>query len=282
MHILAHRGITERTLHYESTFGAFQDACTAGFGIEADINISSDGVVFIFHDTDTKRLSPSGEVRRFSDLQFHVIQRMFHARNEQACQLHDALSILNHAKGSYGAIHIKSMFQTKTVLRSILKELDKFSQLRKRLLFFDLTVDSATYMKSQNPFLQLSCSVAHEFDIERFNQTVGYTLMSLGQAIEHKDLYNWAWMDEWDLKAKRGYKKLNTHDNFLALRKSGYNIALVGPELHGHTNKGLSEHEDAKSVSAMKKRYAQLIELRPDVICTDFPNLVLSMYEKNS
>ena len=55
---LAHRGYHDRTRGViENTLSAMRAACAAGYGIELDVLLSSDGVPMIFHDDDLDRVT---------------------------------------------------------------------------------------------------------------------------------------------------------------------------------------------------------------------------------
>lgn len=62
----AHRGANNGVIP-ENTFAAFAEAVSLGYHLlETDIHASSDGVPFVFHDADLKRLT--GDPRRLEDL----------------------------------------------------------------------------------------------------------------------------------------------------------------------------------------------------------------------
>ena len=136
------------------------------------------------------------------------------------------------------------------------------------------------YLKERNPKLHLASSVSHQYDIERYNGVVGGTLITIEEAIENKDLFDWVWLDEWDLTDKDGgVKSLYNKENFELLRKNNLKIALVTPELHA-TSPGLlggESHQDAKDHQTLVKRLHEIITLKPDAICTDWPDLVTSL-----
>ena len=60
------------------------------------------------------------------------------------------------------------------------------------------------------------------------------------------------------------------------LSQEGYKIALVTPELHG-TSPGLyggESHKDAKDKETLFKRIKEILSLKPDAVCTDYPEEV--------
>ena len=52
----AHRGLFGRNEIVENTMPAFEEAESAGFGIELDVRLSSDGEIVVFHDSTLERL----------------------------------------------------------------------------------------------------------------------------------------------------------------------------------------------------------------------------------
>jgi len=68
---IAHRGLHHRASGViENTLSAARAAIEKGFAIECDVQLSSDGEVFVFHDDEVDRLtSGSGDFKSFSKLQ---------------------------------------------------------------------------------------------------------------------------------------------------------------------------------------------------------------------
>ena len=57
-HPIAHRGLHDRDRGIiENTSTAFEAAIAGGYGVECDVQLSSDGVPFIFHDDEFERLT---------------------------------------------------------------------------------------------------------------------------------------------------------------------------------------------------------------------------------
>lgn len=55
---IAHRGLHDRERGIiENTSSAFEAAIAGGYGVECDVQLSSDGVPFIFHDDEFERLT---------------------------------------------------------------------------------------------------------------------------------------------------------------------------------------------------------------------------------
>jgi glycerophosphoryl diester phosphodiesterase len=54
---IAHRGLWASGRAPENSLAAFQRACRAGYGIELDVRLSSDGEAMVLHDADLKRMT---------------------------------------------------------------------------------------------------------------------------------------------------------------------------------------------------------------------------------
>ena len=63
---LAHRGLHENPSLPENSLGAFRAAVEAGYGIELDVQLSSDGIPVVFHDQTLERVCGlSGSTRDY-------------------------------------------------------------------------------------------------------------------------------------------------------------------------------------------------------------------------
>ena len=54
---IAHRGLWTTSGPPENSLAAFEAACEGGYGIELDVQLSSDGEAMVFHDTQLARLT---------------------------------------------------------------------------------------------------------------------------------------------------------------------------------------------------------------------------------
>jgi glycerophosphoryl diester phosphodiesterase len=54
---IAHRGLWSKSGPPENSLAAFEAACEAGYGIELDVQLSSDGEAMVFHDSKLERLT---------------------------------------------------------------------------------------------------------------------------------------------------------------------------------------------------------------------------------
>lgn len=256
MYILTHRGLdpTKKPYFPESSRGAFLDQLNRGYGLEFDIQFLDDGNIYISHNVSVDLNSPN------------------------LIYLPELLNLISISSSGLSALHLKYFYQKPDYLDRLLVELEKIDL--ERLVIFDVTIETAKYLKEKNPKLNLAPSVAHEYDIERFNKVVGGTLITIDEVIKNKHLFSWVWLDEWDRSLLNGDNKtLYNKENFEILRKNGFKVVLVMPELHA-TSPGLlggEVHQDAKDMETLIKRMKEIIKLKPNAVCTDWPDLVSSL-----
>jgi glycerophosphoryl diester phosphodiesterase len=277
MQILTHRGLDSGKKEYfaESSCEAFLDQLGRGFGLEFDLQFTKEGEIIISHDFTLDRISGgkiTGPIKNFSRSEI----LSFDFNN---CHLTDLETLL----GAIGktdprpicAVHIKSGSQEQKYLKVLFEKIKGIDP--EKFILFDLKPRAAEYLKSLNQALNLAPSVAHPYDIKRYNKAVGGTLMSVNDAVSYRNLYSWVWLDEWDLSDEGGKKKtFYNAEVFETLRGQGFKISLVTPELHG-SSPGLlggEAHPDAKNKEILTKRFKEILALKPDALCTDYPDLV--------
>lgn len=149
-----------------------------------------------------------------------------------------------------------------------------------KIILFDLKPESAQYIQENTKkHFELAASVAHPYDIDRYNTAVGETLMTVENLLLNP-VFTWAWLDEWDRADKNGgIKSLYSSDIFKKLKDAGIKIAVVSPELHA-TSPGLlggESHPDAQNRETLNQRLSEIIKLEPDAVCTDYPDYVQSL-----
>lgn len=278
MQIITHRGLDPSINDFpiESTREAFVAQLNRGYGLEFDIRFSKDNAMIVSHDNNLKRISGGTDTRDISEIDSAEISSMdFHGNHLiTAPELLDEIE--KKTTGTISAIHLKKSIQSEAYIDRLIaalsgRDLDRF-------ILFDATIEIAKYIKSKNPNISIAASVSHPYDIERYNKLVGETLYSLDELCKHRDLFNWAWLDEWDLADRQGgKKKLLTQETFARLRKAGFKIALVTPELHA-TSPGLlggEKHEDAyPHETRWVNRMEEIVALSPDLVCTDYSDEV--------
>jgi glycerophosphoryl diester phosphodiesterase len=282
MIILTHRGLehSNENFYPESSYESFENQLSRGFGIEFDVNFAKDGII-IFHDSDLNRITNGEDKRLFSELSLSELKEIKFGKNKKGrfATFDEVLELIRKNKSEINALHLKGKYQTERELDILIKVLIKNKDILNKIIIFDVKPEAAEYLKSKIKELHLAPSVAHDYDILRYNSCVGNTLISIEDAIKYKKqgIYNWVWMDEWDTIDENGKeKKFYTKENFERLRKEGYKIALVTPELHT-TSPGLyggESHKDAKTKESLFKRIKEIISIKPDALCTDHPEEV--------
>ena len=251
--VITHRGLDPDREPYfkESSFEAFRDQLKRGYGLEFDVQFSKNGEMIVSHDMNLD--------------QAHLTTLT------KLLELIEKKSV----KGSLSALHLKHQSQTPEKINQILTALKKINH--NKFIIFDVTIESAKYIKNKAPKIQIAGSVSHHYDICRYNSAVGGTLLTLEELIANKKLFSWTWLDEWDRTDKgRKTKSLYNKKTFDKLRKEKIKIALVTPELHA-TSPGLlggESHPDAQNRKKLNKRLAEIVALQPDAICTDYPDYI--------
>ncbi len=255
--VITHRGLDPAKgagYFSESSREAFEDQLARGYGLEFDVRMHEGGLV-VAHDADLSRITRNGSVVSFSDMLTLVAAKQ--------------------APGQVSALHLKHSVQEPEVLERAIEEL-RGADLSK-LIAFDVRIETAKKLKEALPQLMLAPSVAHPYDIERYNSAVGGTLYTAEEAIANRNLFDWVWLDEWDLADKdAGKKTFYKAQTFERLRAVGFNIALVTPELHATSPHllGGESHEDARDHETLMRRIKEIVDLKPNAICTDDPDEV--------
>jgi hypothetical protein len=276
--ILTHRGLDPSKKNYflESSREAFEDQLSRGFGLEFDIRPTKDGGPAIIHDDSLRRISKGKDMRKIEDIPLAELLSMdFHGCH--LIELGTLLALIRDKQSSntLSAIHLKRAVQGSATLDLFLDALKKSDP--KQFIIFDVTLETARYLKEKNPTLALAPSVAHPYDIQRYGAATGNTLYPLTQAIAMKDIFSWVWLDEWDLSDADGKTKtLYNKEVFDVLRTAGFSIGLVSPELHA-SSPGLlggEAHPDARDPVALESAIKKILGLGPDIICTDYPDMV--------
>ncbi len=283
--IITHRGLDPDRAGYfaESSAEAFTDQLARGFGLEFDIQFSSDGVMIAVHDATLSRITGGKDTRKVSEVDSKEILAM----RFDGCRLATVREVLDMIRdfqvaGELSALHLKHLWQDEAHMDLLLKEIRDSGISPANFIIFDAKPEAARYIKGKMPELSLSASVSHPYDIERYNSAVGGTLISLYDIVNMSDVFSWAWLDEWDLAAPNGgKKKLLTKETFKALRKSGISIALVTPELHAKSPGllGGEAHEDGVDSIRLIARFEEIAVLKPDAVCTDHPDIWRSLVD---
>lgn len=276
MMILTHRGLDPDRKPYfgESSREAFSDQLLRGYGVEFDVHITRDKRIVILHDRTLQRISNDSDVRDIRDVPLADILSLSTPGAtlltlEELCEL----LILHTQPGVWSALHLKHEHQNEDDVALIANTLKEVGL--KKCIIFDTTPAVAQQIHQSIPQVPLFASVAHPFDIARYNDAVGGTLMSIETFESHGALYAGAWLDEWDLRDEHGgTKHLYTEDVVRRLKKSSFMTAIVSPELHATSPAllGGESHEDATDMTRLESRWRSIAEHAPDALCTDYPD----------
>lgn len=281
--IITHRGLepSRQNFYSESTMEAFANHLQRGFSIEFDVRFLRDGNIVIVHDATLARITKGQDTRKFEELTLEDVRKVQLSRGRIGT-FDELMNLIRKSSSAMNSLHFKGILQTSENISKLLEYLKKHEDLLGRILIFDITEDTARKMLDTIPSLSLYPSVSHAYDIERYNSVVAGTLMTIEDAVKgaKECLYRGVWLDEWDLTGPEGTTKtLNNMETFTALREAGLKIALVTPELHT-TSPGLlggEVHQDAVNKKRLFERIVEIIALKPDAICTDYPEEVLQL-----
>jgi glycerophosphoryl diester phosphodiesterase len=268
MIIYSHRGIDldRPTTLGENSLNAFRAAGESGYGIELDVQMTRDQILLVAHDATVEKWSQGKGQRRWNSLSLAEIIKL-EAMFGPVARLSQVLSLAEEFRDLQLAIHLKGNVQTDPFLQIFVAEMKAHSHLHERILLFDLKKEAALALRGTLPGIGLAASVADAYDIQRFQKMAHGTLMTVEELAGLKTLFNWAWMDEWDrLGPQEPAKTLYAPESVERLRKKGFKIAMISPELHKAEG-----HQDAASETALKRRWQELSNMRPDAICTDYP-----------
>ncbi len=275
MNIITHRWLEPLNLEFkftESSSEAFENHLYRWYWIEFDINKSKDNKYFIFHDKWFSRISKWKNNQFFNELDYFEIKKIGKDYWINFILFEDLVwfIIKFHKNNVYSALHLKSTFQDKSTIDYIVWIFNKYD-LYEKIFIFDVKIDTAKYIKSIDKNIKLYPSVAHNYDIERYNKYTWWTLLSLLEVIANKDLFDWVWLDEWDRKNSFGNKKFYSNELFNKLKKLWLKISLVTPELHGKSPWLLwwEIHEDSLNEEILINRINEIKSLNPDYICSD-------------
>lgn len=277
MQLISHRWLNplDKDFYYaESSKEAFENLLDRWFWLEFDINFSKDLVPFVFHDSWLSRISNWEDSREFSNME-RVDLENYELPNEcHFISLKNLFELIENKQNIWiqSALHLKSKFQWKEPLNILIENIRKYPTIVNKLFIFDVKIDTAKYLKDKLPKIQLFFSISHEYDKERFNDSVWRTLYTLEEAIENKELIDWIRLDERDRKDRDGRKKLYTAEIINQFKSLWLKTAIISPELHAKSPWLLwwESHEDVENDVKLRQRIEEIKLLNPDFICTDY------------
>lgn len=277
MQLISHRWLdplNKEFTYAESSKEAFENLLERWFWLEFDINFSNDLIPFVFHDKSLARISDWRDARLFQDMNWNEIKKYELSNNCRFISLEGIFELIENKqkKWIWSALHLKSNFQNKELLDILVEYIWKYPNITKKLFIFDIKIDTAKYLKYKLSEIQLFFSVSYKYDKERFNDSVCWTLYTVEEAIENKDLIDWVRLDEWDRKDRNGEKKLYTTEIMNEFKSLWLKTAIISPELHAKSPWLLwwEFHEDAETEEKLKKRIWEIKTLWTDFLCTDY------------
>ncbi len=281
MHILTHRGLDPSRKNYflESSYEAFENQLKRGFGLEFDVQVTKNGDIIIFHDKDLERISEGTDLRKIPEITSIEFKKLvFNGCHFVTLSKLIVLIDKYAAPDIIHAIHLKHYSQKKDFLDTLITTIKNLNH--KKFFIFDVTYETAKYLKEHDDKINLAPSVAHSFDIERYSGVVGGTLIPVDEILKNPQLFSWVWLDEWDRTDNNGIKDLYNKEVFQKLRDHEIKIALVSPELHATSPNlfGGELHQDATTMEKLRERLVSIIALKPDAICTDYPDMAQEIY----
>lgn len=273
--VITHRGLDPARSHQlpESSLESFTDHILRGFSIEFDPFLSSDGCGYVSHDTFV----------HIGGVQTHLSSLTSKRLDEMGVTKLDALfDAICSSDATNHALHLKGDRQQAPFLEYLATVFNQREQLKSKILVFDVPISIAIHLKEKCPGIQLGASVAHDYDIRRYNGCVHGTLLSVEEFLKNcPSIYQWAWLDEWDnVDGLPGAKKTLISPSLIEiLHNHAIKVAAVSPELHA-TSPGLlggEFHEDSSSFQKWKDWVLRYIDAGGDVLCTDWPELVYEL-----
>lgn len=273
MKVLCHRGIDIDHNTTESSLKSFEQILKTCDGLEFDLQLSRDGEFYIWHDQNGDRLTGGALTGPLADRSISEISKYVKAV-ESLCLWKDLEALIAKNPDKLFALHLKGANQNPDFLREFEKLLSGNPKMHASLLVFDGRKNVVEELSRKFPNLSLALSVAHPFDIQRYNSATSGTLYSLEESQRFQARAGWAWMDEWDLKDQNGSKDFYSREIVESFRSLGMKVAVVSPELHA-TSPGLlggEAHEQGKDLQALEQRWINLKSFGVDAICTDYPS----------
>ena len=277
MQLISHRWLDPLNSGFkytESSKEAFENLLERWYWLEFDINFSKDFIPFVFHDEWLNRISGWIDNRCFKNMLWNDIKNISLPNNCHFVELEELFKLIKEKQSSwvFSALHLKSKFQRLDSLDLLVNVVKGVKGLVDKIFIFDVRLETARYLRENNFELKIFLSVSHEYDKMRFNDFVGWTLYTLDEAIENKDIIDWVWLDEWDRKSEKWRKILYSQEIINKLRMSNFEIAMISPELHSKSPWLLwwESHEDARTKEILKDRIVEMINLWVDYICTDY------------
>lgn len=192
MKIFAHRGIHHN--YPDNSYLALKLALDMGFSVEADIRLSKDKQLIMFHNNNLDSY-----------------------KSLKALKFEEVLNLINKYKGEdLIALHIKEPYN-QNFLKSILTLIQN-KALEKKIFIFDIDINLLPFLKRQYPKVRIGVSVAEKKYFPFF--------YFLEEIIDNKFI-DAVWADEWE-------GELYNNRFFKSISEKGKKSYAVSPELHNN------------------------------------------------
>ena len=279
MQLISHRWLDPLNKNFkyaESSKEAFDNLLERWYWLEFDVNFSKDLVPFVFHDNWLGRISNWKDNRLFMNMNRNDIEEYELPNNCHFITLEDLFQLIENKQKEWviSALHLKFQYQEKELMDILIKLLKDNPKIKEKLFIFDVKINTSRYLKTITQNIKLFFSVAHEYDKKRFNDSVWWTLYTIEEVLENKNLIDWVRLDEWDRKDKGGTKKLYTSEIINRFKNLWLKVAIISPELHAKSPWLLWQefHEDVENYKNLRQRIEEIKLLWIDFICTDYLN----------
>ena len=118
----AHRGLHDSDTP-ENSLAAYSKAIEEGYGIEIDVQLSSDGEIFVFHDSTLERMC--GVQKKLHELTAKELKELrLKGTDEQIPTLSEVLALVDAQVPLL--IEVKYYFETKKLCESLIEPLDAY------------------------------------------------------------------------------------------------------------------------------------------------------------
>lgn len=240
MIIFSHRGLGFGK--EENSADSYKEVLRQGFSLETDVQKTKDDELIVSHDVNLMRQREID--KNLTDMNFEELIQLNIPSFEQVLDCFKQFK----TDGELLAIHVKDEMQGE-ITDLVSKALKKYN-LEKSCFLFDVTKNYANHIKQINSNVQIAYSVGEK----RFSNTI-----YLWEDVKDDINFDAVWWDEWN-------SGLYNKENFDKIKKRGKRIYVISPELHKIPN-----HPKGKSIEKTKEVWKDLIELKVDGICTDYP-----------
>jgi glycerophosphoryl diester phosphodiesterase len=245
---------------------AFQAAADRGFGLEFELQSSSDSELLVTHEPTTSAWS-KGKVKKYWSSLPAVEIFTLENQHGPVCRFNQLLRLVEDYPALPMAIRLSASQQTARFTNRLIEVLSLNKTLHERLVIYGLKPKVARQFKRGLTAVRLGATVCHDYDISRFQKSVDHALLSIDSLMLNKDIFTLVWLDEWDRQGRKNSRKIfYARELVETLRRCDLKVVLTSPDLHK-----LHGHKDAESLLTLETRWRELVHFNVDAICTSYP-----------